>query len=86
MKEATTIVKNMTIEMKEQYHNCLKLQSYAEACQSRVFIRKKTLSNAVYAENIGWGNFWKLVSNTWPKYKEMDAVIKKDETIIFSKD
>jgi hypothetical protein len=80
MREET---REMTLEMKEAYKITQKMEAYADACKSKVFIKTKTIAEAILASSIAYQDLWKIVTNTWPETKSATATLRRDLTIKF---
>ena len=79
-------IKDFTIEIAEDFATMQKMRSYAEACKSRLFIKKETVAKAILAEAEATNLFWRRVVKTWPKYKGWGASWTRSGTVIFTKD
>lgn len=80
------IVKQMTIEQIEADKIYQKMNSRVEALKSKMFVREKTLVDALNAKDEAHTSFWLLVTKTWPKLKGMSAQKFSDNTIVFNLD
>jgi hypothetical protein len=76
------IVKNMTNEMIELSNSMDKLDAYVQALKCGIFVRRKSIVNAINAYGCERGRFWSLVTRTWPELKGLSSTIHADNTII----
>lgn len=68
-------VKEFTTELVEINDNWMKAQAYKEACEKSIFVRRKTITNAILAEKLIREEFWKAVKLTWPYFRKATAQI-----------
>jgi hypothetical protein len=73
--------RQMTMEMITAYHQALKMDAYAEACKARLFVRTKTVADAILASSLTYNALWKAVMRTWPETKTATCTLRKDETV-----
>ena len=81
--EEKRIVKDLTIELQDLHNMAVKCDSYSEAIKMFWFASRKSISNAVYAREKAYQNFWRKVTKTWPDMKGHTASYHKDGTIVF---
>jgi len=75
--------KSMTIEMIKIHESARKLAGYVEALKSRIFVRRKTIVDAINARDYEYSRFWICVTKTWPETRGLPATIHKDDTVSF---
>lgn len=65
--------RDMTVDMVDRYKEWQRARAYRKACESRCFIKCKTITAAILAESVLWDEFWKGVRLEWPDTKGASA-------------
>lgn len=74
---------DMTTKIKEINTELVKLLAYKDALKCKVFVRTKTIVNAIIAYEAIRTKFWKAVTKQWPETRLMSGTVRVDDTINF---
>ena len=74
--------RKMTLKMIELKDVAVRLSAYADAVKTRTFVRTKTVSNAILAEQVAWQSFWMSVTQQWPATANKNVQWRADNSVI----
>lgn len=82
MAKKESITKKMTPAMVEKFDSAQKMEAYADACKSKIFIKTSTIANAILASKFEYNALWKLISEEWPEFAGFEQTLRKDYTVL----